>query len=313
MGIEEERTEDEACTIASAKKCAEALKRARHAIVYTGAGVSTSTGISDYRGPNGVWTSLATGRIPDESFDYTSACPSYTHMSIAKLVETGYVKFCMSTNLDCLHVKSGLTPLDTLAEVHGNKYVERCPVCEEEVLRPFPIRRTPSRSTGRKCSCGADFMDSGIDFGQNLPTRHLELSEEQAKKSDFSIVVGSSMRVRPASEMPVMGKHVSADGPRGQAVANLCIVNRQDTPFDRRAAIRSYGDADLFFFHVMRELELEVDEPPVCNLKTTSQMNKLAAKPFPPTGGHFVGEEEKFRRMREALAQVEAELLSEQQ
>jgi len=224
------------------------------------------------------------GRIPDDSFDYTSACPSYTHMSIAKLVEKGYVKFCMSTNLDCLHVKSGLVALDTLAEAHGNIYVERCKVCEDEVLRPFPIRRQPTTCTGRKCSCGGDFMDSGIDFGQNLPSRHFQLSEEHATRSDFSIVVVSSMRVRPASEMPVMGKRVAADGPRGKSPANLCLVNRQDTPLDGRALIRSYGDADLFFFHVMRELELEVDEPSVCTFKTTSQMRKLAAKLLPPTG-----------------------------
>ena len=120
---------------------ADILRKSNHSVIYTGAGVSTSTGISDYRGPNGVWTTLAEGRIPDEQFDLTSAQPSFTHMAITKLVEVGLVKFVTSTNLDGLHYKSGLVPLDNLAELHGSMFVERCCRCSKDVLRPFPIRR----------------------------------------------------------------------------------------------------------------------------------------------------------------------------
>lgn len=309
--IEEERTESEAATASAAARCAEALRTAQCAVVYTGAGVSTATGISDYRGPDGVWTSLAKGRIPDESFDYTGASPSYTHMSIAKLIQEGYLKLCTSTNLDGLHYKSGLQPLVNLAEVHGNKFCERCPACNEEVVRPFPIRRTPDRRTGRLCpACGCSFTDSGIDFGQSLPVRHLELAEAQAKRSDFSLVVGTSMRVRPASDMPFYGEGVAPDGVDGDGRAQVCIVNRQDTPYDARAAIRSFGDADLFFFHVMKELGLQTDVPPDGFLYTSTQMTRLAAKFMPPRDGHYVGEEELANRMDEALGKAEAELLA---
>lgn len=308
--IEEERNENEQDTVRAAVACAAALRNAQHAVVYTGAGVSTATGITDYRGPDGVWTLLATGRIPDDTFDYTGAAPSYTHMAIAKLINAGFLKFCTSTNLDALHYKSGLRPLTTLAELHGNKFCERCPDCQDEVLRPFPIRRTPSRATGRYCSCGGAYMDSGIDFGQSLPVRQLELAEEQARRSDFSLVLGTSMRVRPASDLPFLGEHVASDGADGDSTAQACIVNRQDTPFDKRAAIRSFGDADLFCFHLTRELGLQVDVPPSCeHLRTATQMKRLAAKFLPPHDGHFVGEEELEKRMSEALDKTEAELL----
>jgi hypothetical protein len=109
--IEPEREESERETAQMAVACADLLRNSVHAVVYTGAGVSTSTGISDYRGPNGVWTSLATGRIPDDSVDVTAASPSYAHMCIAKLVQVGYLKSCITTNLDALHYKSGLRQL----------------------------------------------------------------------------------------------------------------------------------------------------------------------------------------------------------
>lgn len=187
--IELERSEEQAITMKLAKNCAQMLKNARHAVVYTGAGISTTTGISDYRGPDGVWTCLATGRIPDDSFDWTGATPSCAHMCIAKLIEVGFLKFCTSTNLDALHYKSGLTPLDNLAELHGNKYVERCAVCDRDTLRPFPIRRSVTRETGRFCECGGALTDSGIDFGQALPVHHLSLAQQHARVADFSMVV----------------------------------------------------------------------------------------------------------------------------
>jgi hypothetical protein len=80
--IEKEHVEEEKTTSEWAHETAKALLQAKHAVIYTGAGVSTATGISDYRGPNGVWTSLATGKIPDDHYDITSSNPSFTHMVI---------------------------------------------------------------------------------------------------------------------------------------------------------------------------------------------------------------------------------------
>lgn len=309
--IEPERSEEEAITVELAKKCAHMLQQARHAVVYTGAGISTSTGISDYRGPDGVWTSLATGRIPDESFDWTTATPSFAHMCITKLIELGFLKFCTSTNLDALHYKSGLTPLLNLAELHGNKYVERCARCSKDILRPFPVRRSSTRETGRFCECGGLLTDSGIDFGQALPERHFSLAHKHAMMADFSLVVGSSMRVRPASELPVCGDKVAADGVGGKGDASMCIVNRMDTGLDERAYIRSYAAADSFFKHLVDELGVKVDAPPQhTNLYSATQMKAIASKLLPRSNGHYIGAKEKEQQMAEALAQVEAGMLA---
>jgi len=220
-------------------------------VIYTGAGVSTSTGIGDYRGPKGVWTNLAEGIIPDESMDYSAARPSYTHMAIKRLVDEGLCTGVTSTNLDGLHMKSGLRPMEKLAELHGNMFAERCVRCKAEAYRAFPIQRTPKRFTGRYCDCGGNFMDSGIDFGQNLPLRHLALAEKHANAQTVSLVLGTSLRVRPSCDLPLAND------------AAVCIVNKQETPHDDKASVRSFAACDDFMKALMNDLDLEVDVPPV--------------------------------------------------
>jgi hypothetical protein len=141
--------EEEATTRRLGHEIAELIRAAKHVVVFTGAGVSTSAGVSDFRGAHGVWTMLAKNVIPDDAFDITAVVPSYTHMALAALVNAGHVKSVVSTNHDALHMKSGLTRLQNLAELHGNVYVERCMRCKQEYQRPFPVLRTTDRYTGR--------------------------------------------------------------------------------------------------------------------------------------------------------------------
>jgi mono-ADP-ribosyltransferase sirtuin 6 len=248
----EEKVEDEEVTKMAAIACARKLRESTNAVVYTDAGVSTSTGIPDYRGPNGIWTVMATGRIPDSMVDISDVSPSYTHMCIAKLVHVGFLKGCVSTNVDGLHYKSGLEPLKDLAELHGNLFCERCKNCEAEVMQPFPIRGTVSRETGRVCKqCGGPYADSIIHFGEELPRKHLGLALNMATRSDFSLVIGSSMRVAPSNTLPMDKKM-----PR-----QVCVVNAMDVPFDvtESIGVRSYGKAESFLFRLMKELDLEPD------------------------------------------------------
>jgi mono-ADP-ribosyltransferase sirtuin 6 len=251
--IEPEKKEELEQTKNHAKNFAKLLRKAKHAVIYTGAGVSTATGVPDYRGPNGAWTCLATGRIPDESVNIESVKPSYAHMCIQKLVEGGLVQFVTSTNLDGLHWKSGLKPHDNLAELHGNIFCMRCPRCKAEFYGNERIVRTStsSRFQEKWCTCGGHLMDSGIDFGQTLPLQHLALAEKHAKQADLSLVVGTSMRVAPASQLPTTNEN-----------GKLCIINLMDTPFDEQATLRSFSHCDDFFFYVMEELKLEVSFPP---------------------------------------------------
>ena len=115
---------------------ANALKAAKHLCVFTGAGISTSTGIPDFRGPNGVWTLKAQGKTPTSRTRMEAAIPSYTHMALKALFEhfeaTGRRCYLMSGNTDGLHRKSGMAH-HGLSEFHGCCNVEYCGKCSREV------------------------------------------------------------------------------------------------------------------------------------------------------------------------------------
>ncbi|KOB79235.1 putative chromatin regulatory protein sir2 [Operophtera brumata] len=110
------------------KKCellAQLINDSKHVVVHTGAGISTSAGIPDFRGPNGVWTLEKEGRKPTTDMSFENAVPTKTHMILKKLVDCNKVHYVVSQNIDGLHLKSGL-PRKHLAELHGNMYVDEC-------------------------------------------------------------------------------------------------------------------------------------------------------------------------------------------
>jgi NAD-dependent SIR2 family protein deacetylase len=203
-------------------------------------------------------------------------------MAIKKLIDEGLVAAVVSTNLDGLHWKSGLTPLAELAELHGNMWNEICARCKTEQLRCHPIARTPQRLTGRHCECGGAFMDSGIDFGQCLPLRHLALAERHSKSADVRLVLGTSLRVKPSSELPCLDLAQdqadldAAGGSGGVKKPKLAIVNRQETPKDGEAGLRSFAAVDDFMYHVMQALGLEADPPP--DISRLWTVRKLTAR-----------------------------------
>lgn len=120
----------------------------------TGAGISTSCGIPDFRGPNGVWTCQKQGRpLPKLDTTFASAQPSLTHMCILSLLRDGPAKYVVSQNVDGLHRRSGI-PESQLAEVHGNCFMERCPSCGTYYMRDFEMVTVGFKRTGRKCTKG---------------------------------------------------------------------------------------------------------------------------------------------------------------
>lgn len=98
--------------------------------MHTGAGISTAAGIPDFRGPNGVWTLESKGLKPSINISFDNAVPTYTHMALKKLCDTGHVKYIVSQNIDGLHLRSGV-PRHCIAELHGNMYTEKCNTCEK--------------------------------------------------------------------------------------------------------------------------------------------------------------------------------------
>lgn len=101
---------------------------AKHLVVFTGAGISTESGLPDFRGPDGIWTRQAKG-LPTRARDFSSAEPNAGHLAILELHKLGKLSFLISQNVDNLHLKSGVPP-DLLAELHGNVTKLRCSHCE---------------------------------------------------------------------------------------------------------------------------------------------------------------------------------------
>jgi NAD-dependent SIR2 family protein deacetylase len=192
---------------------------AKHLVVFTGAGISTESGLPDFRGPDGIWTRQAKG-LPTKSRDFSSAEPNAGHLAITELQKLGKLSFLISQNVDNLHLRSGIQP-DLLAELHGNVTKLRCSHCEflldnfdDQIACPL---------------CGGKLMSSVVNFGQSLPRKELDDSYWHSQNCDLFIVAGSSLVVTPAADMPKVAV---------KSGASLVIINKGKTPLDRLANLR---------------------------------------------------------------------------
>lgn len=204
---------------------AQMMFEAERIVVFTGAGISTESGLPDFRGPDGIWTRKDKGLPPKPMhLDWSAVEPNEAHRAIVALQEMGKLDFLISQNVDNLHLKSGIRP-ELLAELHGNIALLRCGRCE----------KTYSKATGvGRCVCGGELTSSVVNFGDPLPTHDLAVSYEHARNCDLFIVVGSSLVVIPAAEMPKIAL---------EAGARLVIINQGETPFDRVAHLRFHETA----------------------------------------------------------------------
>lgn len=186
---------------------------ARHLVVFTGAGISTESGLPDFRGPDGLWTRRDKG-LPPPKFDWSSAKPNQSHMAIAQLQDMGKLAFLVSQNIDNLHLESGINP-DSLAELHGNLAKLRCRKCGYR-CDSFPDLKT--------CPlCKGELRTSVVNFGDPMPADEVEKAERHSRQSDLFIVAGSSLVVYPAADMPRIAL---------QSGSKLVIINQGETPLD---------------------------------------------------------------------------------
>jgi NAD-dependent SIR2 family protein deacetylase len=233
------------------KKLINLLKSSQHAVIYTGAGISTSAGISDFRGPTGVWTLRAKG-LPYKP-KYHVKMPTLAHMAIKKLIDENIVKYLVSQNTDGLHIKSGV-PHSKIAELHGNTNKEYCPKCKKVYFRDYHTRNARdvhNHKTGRMCNqCGTELWDSIINFQESLPEEELRNAQKESKLCDLAIVLGTSMRVSPACHLPLMRK----------SGGKLVICNLQKTPYDDQADILIHCETDRIMLLLMQELEIDIPD-----------------------------------------------------
>ena len=190
----------------------------KYLVVFTGAGISTESGLPDFRGPDGIWTRQAKGFSPKPR-PFSSVEPNAGHRVIVELQNLGKIRNLISQNVDNLHLRSGIRP-DLLAELHGNTNKLRCQRCQTQV----------DKSPGSEiCSCGGRLVSSVVNFGDPLPKKELENSFRHSQQCDLFIVVGSSLVVSPANEMPRVAL---------ESGARLVIINQGETPLEENCHLR---------------------------------------------------------------------------
>lgn len=227
------------------EKLALELQMARRIVVFTGAGISTESGIPDFRSPGGVWSKMkpiyfqdflaseskrweAWSRVFSDAAGWLGREPNAGHYAVASLIASGRASAVITQNVDNLHQLSGV-PEEHVIELHGNASFAKCLACglrhELDELRKTFVeqQRLPV------ClSCGGLVKSATISFGQPMPRDQLERAEVQIRACDLLLVLGSSLVVTPAAHIPVKAKRNGA---------RLAIVNLEPTPLDRLADI----------------------------------------------------------------------------
>ncbi|CAA7409643.1 unnamed protein product [Spirodela intermedia] len=228
------------------------IKKSKHLVVFTGAGISTSCGIPDFRGPKGIWTLQREGKdLPKASLPFHRAMPSLTHMALVELERAGILKFLISQNVDSLHLRSGI-PREKLAELHGNSFREICPSCGLEYIRDFEIETIGMKETSRYCSdskCGAKLIDTVLDWEDALPPKEMNAAEKHCKIADVVLCLGTSLQITPACNLPL--KSIRGGG-------KVVIVNLQPTPKDKKATLVIHGFVDKVIAGLMKSLNLQI-------------------------------------------------------
>ena len=212
-------------------------------VVFTGAGLSTHSGLPDFRGPDGVWTRRDAGLPPPKSPPWESVKPNIAHFSIVDLLKIGKLDYLISQNVDGLHAKSGI-PFEIMAELHGNLFFMKCLDCNKKMLFEEAgwdknkwgkgMRQNRAKEGQPNCPhCSGRLINSIVDFGDPLPQDELYEAMRRSEASDVFLVIGSSLVVTPAANMPGIAK---------QSGSKLIILNRGDTPYDGAADLRFHDD-----------------------------------------------------------------------
>jgi NAD-dependent deacetylase len=226
------------------------LRAARRGVVFTGAGISTESGIPDFRSPGGIWTKM----MPVQYQDYVSdpqvrrvswqhrfemeetwnrMLPNDGHRSVAELVARGIIGHVITQNIDNLHQASGV-PDDKVIELHGNTRHAKCLNCGARVEIADIREHFDRHGDAPDClKCGGIVKTTTISFGQPMPEGEMARAEAASLKADLFLVLGSSLSVYPAAAFPLLAR---------RAGARLAILNREKTEQDPYADLVIHGE-----------------------------------------------------------------------
>lgn len=246
------------------KKVAELIKEARKIIVFTGAGVSTESGIPDFRSPGGVWQKynpedfyyqkfLSSEEAREKYWQMSrefyeplqNAQPNAAHKAIVELEKMGKLDCVITQNVDNLHQKAGNSP-EKVIELHGTAISVSCLSCRKKYTRAEIQSWLISGVRVPKCQeCGGILKPDTVSFGQPMPPRETEEAFYRARNCDLFIVIGSSLVVQPAASVPLEAKNHGA---------KLIIINREPTYHDAYADVVIHGSAGEIMSKIMEYL-----------------------------------------------------------
>jgi NAD-dependent deacetylase len=227
----------------SAAQLSQALREANRIVVFTGAGISTESGIPDFRSPGGIWSKMKPIMFQDfmrseevrreswtRAFEgragWVGAKPNAGHYAVARLVASGRCSAVITQNVDNLHQDAGV-PAEKVIELHGNASYAKCLRCELRHELADLRKLWEERKEIPQCrECGGIVKSATISFGQSMPETPMLRAEEETLSCDLFLVLGSSLVVYPAADFPIVAKRNGA---------GLIIVNREETNLDRYA------------------------------------------------------------------------------
>jgi NAD-dependent deacetylase len=248
---------------------ADMICNAENVVVFTGAGVSTESGIPDFRSPGGLWdrfdpddftidkflhsakTRRKQWRILIAGGAFSEAQPNQTHLAVAELEKIGKLRCVITQNIDNLHQKAGNTP-EKVYELHGNMRWLRCLSCGERISVPDLLRTVKLQDCDGfpVCTlCQGLLKPDVIFFGEELPEETLRDATWQARHCDLMLVIGSSLVVYPAAYLPMYAK---------EAGAKLVIINKSETPYDSKADILIQSAAGKIMTRILESVKYQI-------------------------------------------------------
>jgi NAD-dependent deacetylase len=241
---------------------ADKIKENGKNVVFTGAGISTESGIPDYRSQGGIWDKFRPVYFDEFMSDREAreeywrrwqelyqgirqARPNAGHTAIARLDKMGLLAALITQNVDGLHQEAGLAD-EKIIELHGNTRRIRCMTCRSITSTAETQKRLQSGDAAPECACGGYLKPDTISFGQAMPVDAVEKASTLSHTSDFFMVVGSTLLVQPAAHMPVYAK---------QNNAFLAVVNLSETPCDDMCDVLIRDEAGNVLQRIVEEVE----------------------------------------------------------
>ncbi len=246
------------------KTLARSLIKAKYTVALTGAGISTESGIPDFRSSRGLWRNTDAAKLlsldtlyrrPEVFYSkglellatMRGKKPNSAHKSLAFLERNSLINTIITQNIDGLHYDSGSKKI---LEIHGNLRTSSCHSCQEQFTFDALLNQVEQSVIPPVCSCGGIIRPNVVFFGDPMP-QCFEDAVEETQKADLMLVVGSSLQVAPVAHLPSLAKE-------------LAIINLEPTPYDHVASVVIHEKAGSVLSRLVELLQPLQDNAPNC-------------------------------------------------